>query len=66
MIRRAIEKVDWPTFCQRMIALIGTTCCVIAVLLVTANDPSSAEVTRGGTAGVIGYFAARMFGPWRT
>ena len=47
------------TFCERLIMLVATTGCIIAVLLVMATTPSQDELVKGGVAGV----AANLLAP---
>ena len=53
--------MTWKTFIQKAAAMGVVTACVVVVLLVTANDPSADEVSRGAPAGVLAYLAAKLF-----
>ena len=57
MVRSLLDN----TFVQKVLALAITTICVIGVLLVTAQNPSQDEFTRGGAAGIVGYLAMKLF-----
>jgi hypothetical protein len=47
----------WCRFWQRIIAVLVAVGCVVGVLLLTAQNPSADEVTRGAPAGVAGIVA---------
>jgi hypothetical protein len=56
------EERTWKCWLQQVALMVLTTGCVVAVLMVTANDPSQDDLERGLVAGFVGHMTARLFG----
>jgi hypothetical protein len=52
-----MQARSWRRFWQRIIAVLVAVSCVVGVLLLTAQNPSADEITRGAPAGVAGVVA---------
>jgi len=50
----------WSSILKECVMTFVTTASVVAILLVTANDPSSDDATRGLVAGVLGSLFSKL------